>query len=590
MALTVSQAGTATSTTSSSTLVITPTVSFNEYDVILVLVAADNSGTFGAISISSVEDSQSNTYTLVRSSAQQGQSVNNLATAAIYRCLTKNALSTSDSITVNFSPNTPAKAAVVWKVASASGYRAVQQSQNVVSPTSDGTSLSRSSGTMNANDAVFMLLGLEHNGSVTGDSDTTRGTWSAGYSAIADTGTATTSMQAFSQHKIVTSTGTQTWDVSFSSASYCGVYVTLRETIITTFTRTATGSGTGTEYAAAAANPSATDVTDFLFGFRATPGFYRGEDFATFTRTASGSGTGTESTAHVVVRIRTATGSGTGTQSATGVRVVVRTATGSGAGTESAAGVRVVQRTATGDGTGTDSSQRLIIRIATATGSGAGTEAASRLVVALRTATGSGTGSETTSVVCVRVRTATGSGASSESAIALEVLPRTATGSGQATTASVAVGLLTVIRAATGGGTGDQTAAFIRGLVRIATGSGAGTAETIGARLATATATGSGTGTSSTTTFKNLVFRTPSTTEIAPADRRDMSVSGRLFKHALPTYAGVNVYKLTDGSYTEIEQRDYTLVSKTYFGGTLNEVTQDEKNDLVAAGYGSYVS
>ena len=56
------------------------------------------------------------------------------------------------------------------------------------------------------------------------------------------------------------------------------------------------------------------------------------------------------------------------------------------------------------------------------------------------------------------------------------------------------------------------------------------------------------------------------------------------------TYAGVNVYKLTDGSYTEIEQRDYTLVSKTYFGGTLNVVTQEEKDDLIANGYGSYVS
>jgi hypothetical protein len=37
-------------------------------------------------------------------------------------------------------------------------------------------------------------------------------------------------------------------------------------------------------------------------------------------------------------------------------------------------------------------------------------------------------------------------------------------------------------------------------------------------------ATGSGIGTSVVTQFKNLVFRTPSTTEIAPADRRDMSV------------------------------------------------------------------
>jgi hypothetical protein len=169
-------------------------------------------------------------------------------------------------------------------------------------------------------------------------------------------------------------------------------------------------------------------------------------------------------------------------------------------------------------------------------------------------------------------------------------LPRTATGSGQATTASVAIGLLIVIRAATGSGVSTQAAAFKRGLVRTATGSGLGTQTCVGARLATATATGSGTGTSSTTTFKNLVFRTPATTEIAAANWRDNTVADRLFKHAQPTYAGVNVYKLTDGSYTQVEQRDYDLIEKVYWGGTLNVVSQEEKDDLVAAGYGSYVS
>jgi hypothetical protein len=86
------------------------------------------------------------------------------------------------------------------------------------------------------------------------------------------------------------------------------------------------------------------------------------------------------------------------------------------------------------------------------------------------------------------------------------------------------------------------------------------------------------------------VFRTPSTTEIAPADRNDMTVSGRLFRYAEPTYAGINIYKLTDGSYTSVEQRDYDLISRVYWGGTLNVVTAEEKADLVAAGYGDYVS
>jgi hypothetical protein len=109
-------------------------------------------------------------------------------------------------------------------------------------------------------------------------------------------------------------------------------------------------------------------------------------------------------------------------------------------------------------------------------------------------------------------------------------------------------------------------------------------------RLALRSASASGTGTSSNSIIKLLLFRPPATTEIAAANWRDMSVSGRLFKHAQPTYAGVNVYKLTDGTYTTVEQRDYSLIAKIYYGGSQNFVTQEEKDDLVAAGYGSYVS
>jgi hypothetical protein len=85
-----------------------------------------------------------------------------------------------------------------------------------------------------------------------------------------------------------------------------------------------------------------------------------------------------------------------------------------------------------------------------------------------------------------------------------------------------------------------------------------------------------------------LIFYTPATTEIRAADRDDLSIAGRLFRYADPTYAGVNIYKLTDGTYTSVETRDPVL--KTYWGGTKNFVTAEEKADLIAAGYGSYIT
>ena len=102
------------------------------------------------------------------------------------------------------------------------------------------------------------------------------------------------------------------------------------------------------------------------------------------------------------------------------------------------------------------------------------------------------------------------------------------------------------------------------------------------------TATGSGTGTSSTTVVKLLIFYTPATTEIPASEPDDLSISGRLFRFAEPTYAGINVYKLLDGTYTSTETRDPVL--KTYWGGSKNFVTSEEKAELTAAGYGSYIT
>jgi hypothetical protein len=163
---------------------------------------------------------------------------------------------------------------------------------------------------------------------------------------------------------------------------------------------------------------------------------------------------------------------------------------------------------------------------------------------------------------------ATASGAGASSVSQLHIAPRTATGAG--------VGTATVSRLIT--------------RFRTASASGAGDRNIVSARVAQRTASASGTSNQSTVIVKLLLFRPPATTEIAAADRDDMSIAGRLFRYAEPTYAGSNVYKLTDGSYTTVEQRNYDLIAKIYYGGSQNFVTAEEKADLIAAGYGDYVS
>lgn len=91
------------------------------------------------------------------------------------------------------------------------------------------------------------------------------------------------------------------------------------------------------------------------------------------------------------------------------------------------------------------------------------------------------------------------------------------------------------------------------------------------------------------TSIKLLLFLTPSDT-VAPTDWRNGSVANRLFRYAEPTNRGKNVYKLTNGTFTQVDQRDPTVVAKIYYGGTKNFVSQQEKDELVAAGYGSYIT
>jgi len=53
---------------------------------------------------------------------------------------------------------------------------------------------------------------------------------------------------------------------------------------------------------------------------------------------------------------------------------------------------------------------------------------------------------------------------------------------------------------------------------------------------------------------------------------------------------GRNVYKLTDGTYTEDEPFDNTIVAKVYHGGHVHELTTQEVADLTTAGYGAYIT
>lgn len=376
--------------------------------------------------------------------------------------------------------------------------------------------------------------------------------------------------------------------------------------------RTATGSGAGAESASGAivvivqrtasgSGVGTMDSTGLVSRSRTASGSGSGASTADTLhnniRSASGAGGASPgaSATGLVTRVRTASGFGAGTSNSFGLHVHTETATGFGTSTQTATvsvyqvklggltdfsfpyrfggrfyvGVFVVSRTATGSGAGTQSSVSQRFRARTATGNGIGTSSGSRLVARRRTGTSSvGTGSSAASRVVTKLRTATASGLGISSSTALRRVIRTSNGFGN--------------------GSSSGSASTIR--FRTAAGSGLGSSSALAGILYVRTSTGFGAGGSSALWYKTLIFRPPFDGEFRWAEYGATDSTSMFFGRMRPGQKASNIYKMVDGTYTTIPSRDYSIVSRVYHGGHENLVTPEEKADLIAAGYGDYVT
>lgn len=213
MPLTISNVTTANSTTAGPTLALTGiTAAVGEW--LVLAVAADNNGPAGASSTSaSITDAAGNTWTQRASTNYTpGATAADGTTVSIWTCVVTHALS-SATITVNFSPDTTAKAAVLKKASPGSG-EVITFDAVGAGVTATGTTFSAGAVSVNVGHTIFGWTGLENNSAPTADSDTTNGSWSTAQTATASTGTSTTSQSISGQHKTVTATGSQTYDTT----------------------------------------------------------------------------------------------------------------------------------------------------------------------------------------------------------------------------------------------------------------------------------------------------------------------------------------------------------------------------------------
>jgi hypothetical protein len=108
--------------------------------------------------------------------------------------------------------------------------------------------------------------------------------------------------------------------------------------------------------------------------------------------------------------------------------------------------------------------------------------------------------------------------------------------------------------------------------------------------LVSATGSGQGSTSGNATFYKFHMFRPPTAfdgpTTLVGGDR----MANRLARFYRPRERGINVYKLVDSTFTQVDQSDYTNFTKIYHGGHIHQLTEEEYADLLGAGYGEYMT
>lgn len=315
MALTGSFRGTGTHNTAASSFDLSPVTNFaNATSAGVLVISVDNSQGGGAAhNTFTVTDSLGNTWTRVADPLYDpGSASAGVEGAMFFSDLAQGLPQTTDTITVTFGTNVTAKAWVLWEIVSSNGtgVQFVTGNKNTGAATATPTV---TTGTLEVDNIVVCGLFNERgtDQTVTGDSDTTNGTWSS--NRTTEIGSTTSGQTVASQVKTITSQGTVTYNPTLGvSSDVILAWIQLQET-----PEPITGSGAVT--AATAQHASTAKLTFSASGTPSAP-----------AATASG-------TAKLTFAATGAPTAPAATISGTGTVVAAGTVTGSGAVTAPAA-------------------------------------------------------------------------------------------------------------------------------------------------------------------------------------------------------------------------------------------------------------
>lgn len=201
-------------------------------NMLVIAVALENTGAAGAAPTCTLSDTEGNTYT-------QRALVNNSGGTACCIYIFTSILAfnkASGTITIAIG-NASRVAADVNKVTGGAGETPAFVSGDNTGSTGSGSAIAYTTPSVTDTFTVFCASAWHTNDTATGDSDTTNGNWSTIRSVTAPGITDSTAIKSCTQYKTVTSTATQTWNVSIpGSFQYAASSIILKVATSTSVT------------------------------------------------------------------------------------------------------------------------------------------------------------------------------------------------------------------------------------------------------------------------------------------------------------------------------------------------------------------
>lgn len=226
MALVGTDRGTGSNNTSATTVAIVPGTSFTAGSFAVLSVAYDNSGNQGADPFVSIADNAGNTWTS-RINALNDPGAANAGLVLRVFTSTIGTLTATNVVTITFNTATVAKA---WTFNEFTSDNSNNRPSYLTAASVTGSSVSPTviSSTINAGDMIVGIVGAEATTQTSYDDDTLNGSWSVAQWGQAGTGAS--GVQANTQYKLTTGTGSQTYNNTLNvSLDWCAAWLSITE-------------------------------------------------------------------------------------------------------------------------------------------------------------------------------------------------------------------------------------------------------------------------------------------------------------------------------------------------------------------------